>query len=104
MSPTKRCWVAYADPAGALLVELALPAAACVGEALAAARAQLGECPGGLAVPWDLAPVGIFGERTTRASPCRDGDRIELYRALAADPRVRRRERVARERRERRRS
>ncbi|MBV8784607.1 MAG: RnfH family protein [Gammaproteobacteria bacterium] len=98
MSATKRCSVAYAAAAGELLLELELPAAATVGEALAAARAQAGERPGGLAVPWDAAPVGIFGERTTRAAPCRDGDRIELYRELPADPRTRRRAQVARER------
>ena len=95
MSPSKRCWVAYAAPAGEFLCPLELPAGATVAEALAAARAREGERPAGLAVPWDTAPVGIFGERAARDTVFRDGDRIELYRPLAQDPRARRRARVA---------
>jgi len=47
-------------------------------------------------VPWDSAPVGIFGELRSRADVPQDGDRIELYRPLRQDPRERRRERAAR--------
>jgi putative ubiquitin-RnfH superfamily antitoxin RatB of RatAB toxin-antitoxin module len=50
-------------------------------------------------VPWESAAVGIFGEARRRSDACAHGDRIELYRALKRDPRERRRERVARERR-----
>jgi putative ubiquitin-RnfH superfamily antitoxin RatB of RatAB toxin-antitoxin module len=41
----------------------------------------------------------VFGEPRARTAPCADGDRIELYRPLERDPRARRRERAARERR-----
>ncbi|MBV8146988.1 MAG: RnfH family protein [Gammaproteobacteria bacterium] len=94
----KRCTVAFATPARQYLWSVELAAQACIGDALAAARAQL---PPGLTeqVPWDSAPVGIFGELRTRGDPCAEGDRIEIYRPLRRDPRERRRERVARERR-----
>jgi len=75
---------------GVLSCELELPDGATIGEALAAARVQLG---GG--ADWDGAPTGIFGERHARDFVPADGDRIELYRALQIDPRARRRARVA---------
>jgi hypothetical protein len=50
-------------------------------------------------VPWDTAPVGIFGEPRERQDVPADGDRIEIYRPLLSDPRQRRREKVRRDRR-----
>ncbi len=44
----------------------------------------------------DLARVGIWGRRTHPDAAVRDGDRIELYRALAADPKEVRRRRARR--------
>jgi putative ubiquitin-RnfH superfamily antitoxin RatB of RatAB toxin-antitoxin module len=41
----------------------------------------------------DRAPVGIFGRVTQPGTPVRDGDRIEIYRPLAADPKEARRAR-----------
>jgi putative ubiquitin-RnfH superfamily antitoxin RatB of RatAB toxin-antitoxin module len=46
------------------------------------------------AIPWDCAPVGVFGEIRGRDYIPGDGDRIELYRPLKNDPRERRRARV----------
>ena len=45
----------------------------------------------------DLATqaVGIFGERTTLERVLRDGDRVEIYRPLQADPKQARRRRAA---------
>lgn len=40
--------------------------------------------------------IGVFGERCGRDRPLRDGDRVEVYRALERDPKQRRRERAAR--------
>jgi putative ubiquitin-RnfH superfamily antitoxin RatB of RatAB toxin-antitoxin module len=54
-------------------------------------------------VPWDAAPVGIFGEPRERQDVPADGDRIEIYRPLRSDPRQRRREKVRRDRRAKRR-
>jgi putative ubiquitin-RnfH superfamily antitoxin RatB of RatAB toxin-antitoxin module len=86
-SPEKHCLVAYAGPLRQYLWAVALPADATIGEAIDAARRQARSEE----IPWDTAPVGIFGERRTRAERPVDGDRIELYRPLRADPRSRRR-------------
>jgi putative ubiquitin-RnfH superfamily antitoxin RatB of RatAB toxin-antitoxin module len=45
----------------------------------------------------DLAKnkVGIFGRLTKLAQRLRDGDRVEIYRALIADPKEVRRQRAA---------
>jgi putative ubiquitin-RnfH superfamily antitoxin RatB of RatAB toxin-antitoxin module len=45
---------------------------------------------------------GIFGRRVAADHPVADGDRIEIYRPLAADPRVARRARASPARRARR--
>lgn len=105
-SGTKRCVVAYATREHQYLWTVDLPAAATIADALNIAR--------GLAastlttrgtrveideVPWDAAPVGIYGEVRDRRDVPDDGDRIELYRPLHSDPRERRRSRVQKDRR-----
>jgi uncharacterized protein len=96
----KRCIIAYATPARQYLWTVELPLAATIAEALAVAREQaVAESTVPPAIPWDSAAVGVFGELRSRSDGCADGDRIELYRPLARDPRVRRREQVRRERR-----
>ena len=92
MSPEvkKHCVVAYATSERQHLWSVALAPGASIADAIAAARAQAGE----LYVPWDDAPLGIFGELRSRTDVPADGDRIELYRALPRDPRAERRERV----------
>jgi uncharacterized protein len=83
----KHCVVAYADATRQYLWPVALPPEATIAAAIEAARRQAPD----LEVPWDSAPVGIFGEPRTRADLPADGDRIELYRPLRDDPRQRRR-------------
>jgi putative ubiquitin-RnfH superfamily antitoxin RatB of RatAB toxin-antitoxin module len=85
----KRCTVAYATPERQWLWVVTLPDGATVADALEQARAQAA----GLEVPWN-ADVGVFGELCDRAAVPRDGDRIEIYRPLKADPKVSRRERA----------
>ena len=85
----KSCFVVYATPAAQWSWRLTLADAATVRDALAAARVQAGA----LDVPWE-ADVGIFGELCDRSAVPLDGDRIEIYRPLKADPKVSRRERV----------
>jgi putative ubiquitin-RnfH superfamily antitoxin RatB of RatAB toxin-antitoxin module len=96
--PRKRCTVAFALRERQYLWSVELPAGARIADALAAARSQ---APAALAaqIPWDSAPVGVFGELRTRTDSCADGDRIEIYRPLGGDPRERRRARVEHERR-----
>jgi len=86
--------VAYATRERQYLWPVELAPGATICYALAAARlaANLDT------VPWDEAPVGIFGELRERTDVPQEGDRIEIYRPLASDPRQRRRERVQRQR------
>jgi putative ubiquitin-RnfH superfamily antitoxin RatB of RatAB toxin-antitoxin module len=86
----KRCLVAYATAERQHLWSVQLGASASIQDAIAAARAQAPL----LDVPWDDAPVGIFGVLRARTDLPAEGDRIELYRALPRDPRAERRERV----------
>lgn len=46
----------------------------------------------------DTSKVGIFGKMVKHDQVLQEGDRIEIYRPLKADPKDRRRENVARER------
>lgn len=87
----KRVRVLCDSPQGLIDCVLELPQAATIAEALAAAHALLGRVE--LAAP-DTA-TGIFGRLQPRTYVPADGDRIELYRPLAADPRSRRRERAS---------
>jgi uncharacterized protein len=103
---SKRCVVAYATRNHQYLWTVDLPAEATVSEAINTARAfaaGTGTTRGTRdeieKIPWDTAPVGIFGEMCDRESVPADGDRIELYRPLLSDPRERRREKVRRDRR-----
>lgn len=95
---SKACTVAWAG-AQQHLWSLRLGPEACIADALAAARAAAGNTAAAARIPWDTAPVGIFGELRQRSDRFADGDRIELYRPLARDPRERRRAEVARARR-----
>ena len=88
----KHCVVAYADPARQYLWPVALAAEATIADAIAAARCQAPDAD----IPWDSAPVGIYGEARTRADLPADGDRIELYRPLSSDPKERRAQSVRR--------
>lgn len=87
----KRCQVSFALPVRQWTWQVDLPEQGTVEEALRCARQQAI----GLDIPWDTADVGIFGELCDRAASPRDGDRIEIYRALRSDPKVSRRARAA---------
>ena len=85
----KRLTVVFALPERQWSWPLELPDAATVGDALEQARAVAA----GVAVPWE-GQVGIFGAFCDRQAVPRDGDRIEIYRALRADPKESRRARA----------
>ena len=95
---SKACTVAWAG-AQQYLWSVRLGPEARIADALAAARAAAGSTAEAARIPWDTAPVGIFGELRQRSDGFADGDRIELYRPLSKDPRERRRAEVARARR-----
>jgi uncharacterized protein len=85
-----RVEVVYARREGANVVTVQLPAGATVRDALAAA---------GFATRY--RDVGVYGKRVRADAPLADGDRVEIYRPLLLDPKERRRQRAAKNRRSR---
>ena len=83
-----RVEVAYAEPDAQTIVDVALPAGATIREAIEAGQ-LIHEYP-------DMDPerhgVGVWSKLKKLDDVLRDGDRVEIYRPLKADPReVRRR-------------
>lgn len=87
----KHCLVAIDAAAGPILLELELPNDATIADALLRARETLRSMVG---IEWEDGATGIWGQRRERSAVPRDGERIELYRALSADPRAQRRARA----------
>ncbi len=52
----------------------------------------LAQCP---QIDWGRAKIGVFGKRREPTDVVESGDRVEIYRELLADPKIKRRERVA---------
>jgi ribosome-associated toxin RatA of RatAB toxin-antitoxin module/putative ubiquitin-RnfH superfamily antitoxin RatB of RatAB toxin-antitoxin module len=93
------CEVICAWPGRSWVLPLTLPAGATVADALAQARAVSRRAAESSQVEtseidWN-APVGVHGESCDRARQLEPGDRVELYRPLAIDPKESRRRRVA---------
>lgn len=85
--------VAYALPERQRLVKLTVP---CGTTALdAAQRAGLVETFPDLVID-ESTRLGIFGHVVGQDQPLRDGDRVEIYRPLLADPKEVRKARAAR--------
>ncbi len=85
-----RVSVALALPARQDVIELELPDGASVGDAIAAAR--LGDrYPD---VDFSSMRTGIWSRAAAANTRLRDGDRVELYRPLKADPKQQRRNRA----------
>jgi len=86
--------VVYALPAGATEIELDLPAGSSVADALALSGIEARHPDIDLAA----AGVGVYGVRVALDTRLSDGDRVEIYRPLQADPKDLRRRRAARRR------
>jgi len=87
-----RCEVAYARPDRQWLIAVELRPGATARDALRASDlASL--CPE--IVP-ERAVLGVFGKVVPADHKLSDGDRVEVYRRLAADPRESRRARAKR--------
>ncbi|HEX7559841.1 MAG TPA: RnfH family protein [Usitatibacter sp.] len=85
-----RVLVALALPGRQEVVELAVPEGGTVGDAIAAAK--LGErFP---EIDAAALEVGVWARVASHATVLRDGDRVELYRPLKADPKDARRARA----------
>jgi putative ubiquitin-RnfH superfamily antitoxin RatB of RatAB toxin-antitoxin module len=78
--------VAAVAPREVRVVSLALPAGSTVSDALVAA----GLLAAGAPLP-EGANCGVWSRRCDRGRALRDGDRVELYRALTVDPKEARR-------------
>ena len=84
--------VVYALAEGATEIVVRLPHGATVAEAIAQSRiAELHP-----EVDFTRAPTGIFGRKVDRDSALADGDQVEIYRPLLADPKDARRRRSRR--------
>lgn len=82
--------VCYAMADSSTLLELTLPADSTVKQAI--------DCSGVLAlfpeIDLSVQKVGVFGKLKPLDANLHDGDRIEIYRALQADPMESRRRRA----------
>jgi putative ubiquitin-RnfH superfamily antitoxin RatB of RatAB toxin-antitoxin module len=83
-----RVEVVYALPGGHDATTVELPAGATAADALAASG-MAGRHPG-----HDLSQLGIFGRRVAGDARVAEGDRLEIYRPLALDPKESRRRRA----------
>jgi putative ubiquitin-RnfH superfamily antitoxin RatB of RatAB toxin-antitoxin module len=86
--------VIYALPDRAVVKAYRVTAPATAADALALAAAD----PDFHGIDLAGSAVGIFGRAVARGRVLQPGDRLEIYRALAADPKDARRERVQRAR------
>lgn len=82
--------VVYATPAKQVLIELEVPPGCTVREAIE--RSEIQRTFPGLEI--DPAAVGIFSRKVPMEQELRDGDRVEIYRPLQADPKETRRRRA----------
>lgn len=87
--------VVYALPDAATEIEVRLPEHATVADALERSRIAARHPE----VDFAKCALGIFGKRVARDSALAQGDRIEVYRRLIADPKESRRKRAQRPRR-----
>ncbi|HEX5314400.1 MAG TPA: RnfH family protein [Gammaproteobacteria bacterium] len=78
--------VAPHPPELAGLAGIRIPAGSAIGDALAAIGIAAGSA----------ARIGIWGREASKSAVLADGDRIEFYRALIADPKEQRRARLRR--------
>ncbi len=90
-TPTVQVQVCYALPQSAYLCDLTLPAGSTAGEAIRASDVlqRFAE------IDLSTAKIGIFGKLKTLDSIVLQGDRVEIYRPLRADPKESRRRRAA---------
>lgn len=84
--------VAYALPERQALIALEVEEGATVGQAIGRSGI-LSNFP---EIELARERLGVFGKRVEINTPLRDGDRVEIYRPLVADPKQVRRERAER--------
>jgi uncharacterized protein len=90
-----RIEIAYARPQRAIVKEYRLAPGACVADALQLAALD----PDFSGVDLANSAFGIFGKAARAEQALEEGDRIEIYRPLSADPKAARRARARQARR-----
>ena len=88
---TLRVEVAYALPDQQTLLSLQVPRGATVQDAIE----QSGILQGDPEIDLTSSKIGVFGKITKLDAVLREGDRVEIYRALIADPKEVRKLRAA---------
>jgi putative ubiquitin-RnfH superfamily antitoxin RatB of RatAB toxin-antitoxin module len=91
MADVLKIEVAYAESSRQFLRSVALPSGATVADAIAASGLEAE-----LAIDASNLAVGIWSKAVARDTPLNDGDRVEVYRPLTADPKEARRRRASR--------
>jgi hypothetical protein len=84
--------VAYVEASRAVIVRLRVPCGATIEQVLQRAA----DCEEFKGIEVQRAAVGVFGRVVAVGRPVEEGDRVEIYRALATDPKAARRARAAR--------
>jgi len=79
--------VAYANPDQQIIIPLEVSLGTTAIQAVKISLIQE-KFPG---IDLEKTPLGIFSKKITPSCVLRDGDRVEIYRALLADPKARRR-------------
>jgi len=89
MADTIEVEVAYAEPDRQFLRRIVLPMGSSVADAISASgvEAEFG-------IDASKLLTGIWSRLAARTAKLEDGDRVELYRALRADPKEARRRRA----------
>lgn len=85
--------VTHARPEKQVLLRLQVPAGSTVANVIEASGITR-EFPG---LQVDPKRLGIFSQKTSLEAVVREGDRVEIYRPLIADPKESRRRRAARD-------
>ena len=88
--PSITVTVAYAAAYEQVLVEVKLPNGASIGDAIALS----GICARFSEIDFAAVKTGIWGKARDLKHELRDGDRVEIYRPLKADPKEARRARA----------
>lgn len=83
--------VAYAEPQRQLIIPVNVDLGTTVGAAIVQSGIMI-EFP---ELDIENSKVGIFGKVSTMDTQLKDGDRVEIYRPLIADPKEVRRKRAA---------
>ena|ERR1700690_1238376 len=83
--------IVYARPQHSIIKALLLAPGSTIADALAVAAADQDF----FGVDLARAAVGIFGKVARREQTLKDGDRLEIYRALVEEPKLARRKRLS---------